>query len=118
MSVIAEVIEASTRSLVAEVYRDAEPPAFGSWIRVPHETGLVLYALVSHVEVSSVEPNRRAVAFGKTREELRREMPHVLELLRTTVRAQVHRRRHLRPRRAVRLPADARPPPRSHGAGR
>ena len=86
---IAEVIESSTRSLVAEVYREAAPPAFGSWVRVPAEGGPTLYALVSHVEMASYEPTRRAVAFGKTPDELRREMPQVLELLRTTFRAQV-----------------------------
>ncbi len=86
---IAEVIESSTRTLVAEVYRAASPPAFGSWVQVQQGGGRVLYGLVSHVEVGSIEPNRRAVAFGKTPEELRREMPQVLELLRTTFRAQV-----------------------------
>ncbi|RMH67464.1 MAG: hypothetical protein D6685_03515 [Bacteroidetes bacterium] len=85
---IAEVIESGTRSFVAEVYREAEPPSFGAWVRVPGGAA-VLYAVVSHVEIGSVEPNRRAVAFGKTPDELRREMPQVLELLRTTFRAQV-----------------------------
>lgn len=86
---IAEVIESSTRHFVAEVYREAEPPAFGSWVRVEGPGGTALLGLVSHVEISSLEPNRRAVAFGKTPEELQREMPQVLELLRTTFRAQV-----------------------------
>jgi hypothetical protein len=36
-----------------------------------------------------VEPGRQAVALGRDREGLRREMPHVLELVRTTVRALV-----------------------------
>lgn len=86
---IAEVIDSNTRSFLAEVYRDEEPPAFGSWVRVPNTDGLVLYGLVSHVEIGSYEPNRRAVAFGRTEDELRRELPQVMELLRTTFRAQV-----------------------------
>ncbi len=86
---VAEVIESSTRAFTAEVYREAEPPAFGAWVRVPHPSGIVLFGLVSHVEISSFEPNRRAVAFGLAEEELRRERPQVLELLRTTFRAQV-----------------------------
>lgn len=86
---LAEVIESSTRHLVAEVYREAEPPAFGSWVRVPHANGTELFGLVAHVEMASFEPNRRAVAFGKTTDELRREMPQVMELLRTTCRALV-----------------------------
>lgn len=85
---IAEVIESSTRSFQAEVYREVDPPAFGTWVRVP-QGRTALYAVVSHVEIGSFEPNRRAVAFGKTPDELRREMPQVLELLRTTFRAQV-----------------------------
>ncbi|MFQ5569287.1 MAG: hypothetical protein ACE5G0_06405 [Rhodothermales bacterium] len=86
---IAEVIESNTRSLGAEVYREANSPVFGSWVQVPQQDGLILFGLVSHVEVGSFEPNRRAVAFGKTPEELKREMPQVMELLRTTFRAQV-----------------------------
>lgn len=86
---IAEVIESSTRELVAEVYDGAEVPAFGSWVRVEPADGRVLYGLVSHVERSSLEPNRKAVAFGKTKDELQREMPQVMALLRTTFRAQV-----------------------------
>lgn len=86
---LAEVIESSTRAFVAEVYRDEEVPPFGSWVRVPQAGGGALFGLVSHVEISPVEPNRRAVAFGKTTEELQREMPQVLELLRTTFHAQV-----------------------------
>ena len=86
---VAEVVESSTRAFLAEVYRTAEAPPFGSWVRVAMPGGAVLFGLVSHVEISPFEPNRRAVAFGKTPEELRREMPQVLELLRTTFRAQV-----------------------------
>ena len=86
---IAEVIESSTRAFLAEVYREAAPPAFGRWVQVKRPGGLVLYGLVSHVEISSYDPHRRAVALGMTEEELQKEMPHVPELLRTTFRAQV-----------------------------
>lgn len=86
---IAEVIESSTRAFLAEVYREAAPPAFGQWVEVRRQDGAVLYGLVSHVEVGSYDPHRRAIAFGKTEDELRREMPQVMELLRTTFRAQV-----------------------------
>lgn len=89
MQKTAEVIASSTRAFEAEVYRDAEPPAFGSWVYVEQPGGTTLYGLVSHVEIGSLEPNRRAVAYGMSEEELRREMPQVAELLRTTFRAQV-----------------------------
>lgn len=85
----AEVIESSTRHVVAEVRRNAEAPEFGAWVEIPLEDGTVLYAVVSHVEVGSVEPGRRASALGLDRDELRREMPQVMALVRTTFRAQV-----------------------------
>lgn len=86
---LAEVIQSSTREFVAEVYRDTDPPPFGSWVSVSLTSGVQLFGLVSHVDISPVEPNRRAVAFGKTEDELRKELPQVLELVRTTIRAQV-----------------------------
>ena len=86
---IAEVIESSTREVIAEVYRSETPPPFGSWVQVTQPDGTTLFGLVSHVEIGSYEPNRRAIAFGKTTEELQKEMPQVMELLRTTFRAQV-----------------------------
>ncbi len=86
---IAEVIESSTRAFLAEVYREAEVPAFGQSAQVSLKNGIVLYGLVSHVEIASYDPHRHAVAFGKTEEELQKEMPQVMELLRTTFRAQV-----------------------------
>jgi len=91
---IGEVIESSTRQFVAEVYEDADAPAFGHWVRV--ESGpTTLFGLVSHVESGSYDTNREAVALGLSPEERAEEMPMVQELLRTTVRAQVlaHRNR-------------------------
>ena len=86
---IAEVIESSTRHVVAEVLRDAEAPDFGAWVEIGVENGTTLYGVVGHVETGSVEPGRRATALGMDRAELRREMPQVLELIRTTFRAQI-----------------------------
>jgi hypothetical protein len=88
---VAEVIASSTREIVAEVYAEAEVPAFGSWVEVETDDGTVLYGLVSHAETGSVEPGRQAVALGADydRDRIRREMPQILELVRTTVRAQV-----------------------------
>lgn len=86
---IAEVIESSTRQFTAEVHRDADAPAFGTWVAVEHENGTVLYGLVSHIEHGSYETSRQPVALGKTKDELAREYPHIQELLRTTFRAQV-----------------------------
>ena len=89
-SAIAEIIEANTRAFVAEVHDEAEAPNFGSWVEVEEqETGHTLYGLVSHIEIGSYEPGRRARAFGRSREDLQREMPQVMELLCTTFRAQI-----------------------------
>jgi hypothetical protein len=86
---VGEVIASSTRDLMAEVLDDQEPPDFGTWVQVERPDGLMLYGLVSHIEIGSLHPNRQATAFGKTQEELRREMPQILELLRTTFSAQI-----------------------------
>ncbi|MEM1118267.1 MAG: hypothetical protein AAF845_16495 [Bacteroidota bacterium] len=88
---VAEVIASSTREVVAEVYPEAEVPSFGSWVEVETEDGTVQYGLVSHAETGSVEPGRQAVALGAEydRDRLRREMPQLLDLIRTTVRAQI-----------------------------
>ena len=88
---VAEVIASNTREIVAEVYRDAQVPAFGSWVEVDTEDGTILYGLVSHAEIGSVEPGRQAAALGADydRDRIRREMPQILELVRTTIRAQI-----------------------------
>ena len=91
--VIAEVVASSTREVEAEVVRDAPVPEFGTWVEIATATGgaagPTLYGLVSHAETGSIEPGRRAVALGMGPDELRREMPQLLELVRTTVRAQI-----------------------------
>ncbi|WP_412063262.1 hypothetical protein [Rubrivirga sp. IMCC45206] len=88
---VAEVIASSTREVVAEVYPEAEVPAFGDWVEIAVDGGNVLYGIVSHAETGSVEPGRQAVALGADydRDRIRREMPQILELVRTTVRAQI-----------------------------
>jgi len=86
---LGEVIEASTRQFVAEVYEDADAPDFGAWVRVEPDGAPPLFGLVSHVETGSYDTNRQAVALGLSPEERAQEMPMVDELLRTTVRAQM-----------------------------
>ncbi len=86
---LGEVIEASTRQFVAEVYEEAAAPDFGTWVRVEPEGAPPLFGLVSHVETGSYDSNRQAVALGLSPEERAQEMPMVDELLRTTVRTQM-----------------------------
>jgi len=86
---IGEVIKSSTRQFVAEVYDEADAPAFGHWVRVEGDGDTTLFGLVSHVETGSYDSNREAVALGLSPEERAEEMPMVQELMRTTVRALV-----------------------------
>ncbi len=89
MTPFAEVIRSNTTLFEAEVYPDEPPPAFGSWVSVDSPEGNRIYALVSHIEMGSLETNRRATALRMDTEALQREMPHVLALLRTSIHAQV-----------------------------
>jgi hypothetical protein len=86
---LAEVIAASTGAYTAEVIRDAESPALGAWVAALGSDGGVTVGVVGHLERGSVAPNRRAVALGRDAETLQREMPQVLELLRTTIDVQL-----------------------------
>jgi len=108
MSKIAEVIESSTRTFVAEVYEDDDAPAFGTWVRVDGDGERDIYGLVSHVEIGSYDGNRQPVALGVSESDRQREWPMVQELLRTTIRAQIlaFRDEHGR----VRQTLPARPP--------
>ncbi|MEZ4700155.1 MAG: hypothetical protein R2834_07475 [Rhodothermales bacterium] len=82
---IAEVIASSTGGYTAEVMREADVPAFGAWVATRSSDGVLTLGVVGYVERGSMVSNRQAVALGREREALQREMPHVLELLRTTV---------------------------------
>ena len=109
-SLIAEVIGASTGQFVAELYKEAILPRLGSWVQVSQSDDTVIYGLVCQAEMGPFDEHRRPVALKRTPEELRTEMPHVLELLRTTFRVTVCAHRdnqgHLRqtlPVRPVRI---------------
>lgn len=86
---IGEVVESNTGSFIADVVRDSEVPAFGSWVQIHTQQGIILYGVVSLVEYGSTMPGRRATALGRTREELQREMPQVMELLRTSFHGKI-----------------------------
>ncbi len=87
---VGEVVAASTRELTAEVSRHALPPAFGSLVRIVDQgSRTTTYALVYQVQMGSIEPNRRATAYGLSFDELMREQPQLFELLRTEFQALV-----------------------------
>ena len=83
---IGEVLASNTSSLKAQVPVGATAPAFGTWIKVTHGDATI-FGVVSLVEQGSIMPSRQPTALGKTQEELMREMPQVLELLRTSFTA-------------------------------
>ena len=89
MIAIAEVIASSSSLFTAEVYRDSPVPTLGQWVHVAPAENLEAYGIVSFVEMVPFDDGRNAVALGRSADELRREMPHVLELLRTVISVQM-----------------------------
>ncbi len=59
-------------------------PAAGLPADIPDDT---LYALVTFAETGSIEPGRRAAAYGLTEELLRQQQPQIFDLLATTFHA-------------------------------
>jgi hypothetical protein len=82
---IAEVVESNTTSLIAQCKELHDSPPFGSFVKIKADP--LIYGLVFNVITSSIEPNRRATAYGKTEEELRDEQPQIFELLKTEFQA-------------------------------
>lgn len=63
-------------------FRDPTPsPSAYPLVAVPDET---LYAVVIHAVTGSVEPGRRAAAYGLTEDALRQQQPQIFDLLATT----------------------------------
>jgi len=85
---VAEVIESSTREIVAECRELHRSPPFGSFVRIDAEPNTI-YGLVSNVSTRSIEPYRRPTAYGKTEEELWTEQPQIFELLKTEFQAMI-----------------------------
>ena len=86
---VGEVVAAGTGEFTAELFREAELPALGSWVQVAQEDGSSVFGLVCQAEMGPFDENRRPVALCRSSAELQDEMPHVLELLRTTFRVTV-----------------------------
>ncbi len=89
MEAMAEVIASSTAVFTAEVYSDSRLPALGQWVRVKPVEGIEAYGIVSYVEMVPFDESRSAVALGRSPDELQRELPQVMELLRTMMRVQM-----------------------------
>ncbi|MBI5172610.1 MAG: hypothetical protein SFV17_12380 [Candidatus Obscuribacter sp.] len=87
---LAEVLTASIVGLTAEATLSNEDgrPRFGSFIKaVSTEDKLEILAVVLDVVTSPPDSLHRPCALGLTREELKREQPHIFALLKTEIRA-------------------------------
>ena len=73
-----EVIESSTSELVAEARELDRAPAFGSLVHV--EAGFSTVGVVFNVSTQSIEPGRKAMAFGMSADDLRMQQPQIFEL--------------------------------------
>lgn len=76
-----EVIESSTSELVAEARELDQAPAFGSLVHIEADFSTV--GVVFNISTQSIEPGRRAMAFGMSANDLRMQQPQIFELLRT-----------------------------------
>lgn len=92
MQAIAEVISSSITSIVAQCSQDQLPsnssPHFGGFIRVDcQQSDLQCLGVVYNITTAPTDSVHRPVAFGMTREQLKREQPQIFSLLRTDIHA-------------------------------
>ncbi len=84
-SEIGEVIGSSNTEFIAESSLLHNPPPFGSFIKVGGREPI--YAVVINAYTHSLEPNRLAIAYHRSEQELRDEQPQIFELLKTKFEA-------------------------------
>ncbi len=82
---IGEIVESSTSHFTSESRELNGAPPFGSFVKTLG--ALPVYGLVFNVCTHSIEPNRRATAYGLTEQQLREEQPQIFELLKTEFEA-------------------------------
>ena len=88
---VGEVIESRTTAFVAQCYRLHEPPPLGSLVKVKGGHTEV-FAVVSDVSTTPIQPGRRPVARGmeeSNQEEIFNHNPQLEKLLRTIFQAQI-----------------------------
>ncbi len=79
----AEVIEGSINTWKAQCWDWQLPPTHGAVVTVAHGDR-TLYGLVHDITTASVDSHRSVYAYKKSDEELKRDHPHIFELLHTT----------------------------------
>ncbi|MFC2040057.1 hypothetical protein ACFLTW_02640 [Chloroflexota bacterium] len=86
-----EVIEASTASFTAQCYELFQPPPLGSLVKT-NEEETEIFAVVGYAQTAGIEPGRRPIARGQagaTADDIYRENPQLLKLLRSEFTALV-----------------------------
>ncbi|MCL5291600.1 MAG: hypothetical protein M1548_03600 [Actinobacteria bacterium] len=86
---IGEVIEASTTRFRAQREELDNPPAFGSFVKVPSGPDITSYAIVYNVYETSIDASRRPMAMGLTEEELKAQQPQIFEMIRLEFEAAI-----------------------------
>lgn len=82
---IGEVIGSSNTEFIAESVLLHNSPPFGTFIKV--QSRETTYAAVFNSYTHSLEPNRLAIAYHRSEQELRDEQPQIFELLKTKFEA-------------------------------
>jgi hypothetical protein len=92
VTLVAEVVEASTTEFVAQAIELDSAPPFGAFVAVAPDESRTIYGVVAHVETSGIDPGSRAImrGHGDVRDErIYQENPDLPLVLRTTFRALV-----------------------------
>lgn len=85
---LAEILESSTVSWLAQCRELHCAPAFGSFVRAPEdERRAIIYGVVSHIETVPFDASRRPLALWTSEDELPQKHPQIGKLLRTTFTA-------------------------------
>jgi len=82
---VGEILESSTREIMAECKLDTQPPPLGTLIKI--NTKPMILGIVYNVFTYCIEAGRRPTAYGLTAEELQEEQPQIFELLKTGFQA-------------------------------
>lgn len=85
---IGEIIEVYTTRFLAQADGLDNPPHFGSFVKTESQ-GMAIYGLVYNVHETSIDPSRRAVAFGIERTELFKRQPQIAEFLKIEFEAAI-----------------------------
>ena len=78
-----EVVESSLDHFIAQCWQWDFFPSFGSLVQVENDDAIVL-GCVSGVQTGSMDPMRYPFPYQKTEQELKEELPHIFEFLKTT----------------------------------